>query len=47
MMQNGKLKKSWLQILISNSVKAAQQAHAGDAPSKVFIEVDCATLSES
>jgi hypothetical protein len=25
----------------------AQQAHASDAPSKVFIEVDCATLSES
>jgi hypothetical protein len=25
----------------------AQQAHASDAPSKVFIEVDFATLSES
>jgi hypothetical protein len=27
--------------------KPAQQAHAGDAPSKVFIEVDFATLNES
>jgi hypothetical protein len=25
----------------------AQQAHASDAPSKVFIEVDFATLNES
>jgi hypothetical protein len=27
--------------------RPAQQAHAGDAPSKVFIEVDFATLGES
>ena len=32
---------------IDLTVKSAQQAHAADAPSEVFIEIDFATLSET